>query len=257
MLMNAAPKPGDRYLSFDGYDDFVEIPNQSVYSVSHTWELTVAAWLRADIDDFPNHESGGPYVHWLGKGEGNHVHGSQEWVCRMYNLHTPELNRPRPRRTSFYVFNPEGGLGVGSYVQTDPPVNSGVWRLIVAMADMSRTYLYCDGEYIHCNTYRGMGSCGCPIMTDRTGAQVVINPSHGPAPLRIGTQDKKSFFLGGIAKVRIWNRLLSPVEIQSLYLRDEAPRHLLAGEFLLNEGQGTIAYDSARGNDGIIYGAAQ
>ena len=253
MPTNAAPQPGDRYLSFDGQDDFVEIQNRPFYSVDHTWEFTVAAWLRADIDDFPNHESGGPYVHWLGKGEGNHDRGTQEWVCRMCNRHTPGLDPLRTKRTSFYVFNPEGGFGVGSFVQPDPPVDLGVWRLIVAMVDRTRTYLYCNGEYVECDTYRGPKTCDCPVMTEK-GKQVEINPAHGTAPLRIGTQEKKSYFYGGIAKVRIWNRLLSPVEVRALYLRDEAPRNFLAAEFLLNEGQGTSAHDSANANDGTIYG---
>src|SRR3954468_23779462 len=98
MPTTAAPRPGDHYLSFDGVSDYVEIPNLRCYSVDHTWEFTVAAWLRADVDDFPTPEH--EYVHWLGKGEGNHVGGTQEWVCRMYSLHSP-----RPKRTSFYVFN--------------------------------------------------------------------------------------------------------------------------------------------------------
>ena len=43
---------------------------------------------------------------------------------------------------------------------------------------------------------------------------------------------------GRIAKVSIWNRLLNPQEIRALYLLDAVPRDLLAGELLLNEGQG-------------------
>ena len=35
----------------------------------------------------------------------------------MYN-HSDPLDSPsRPNRISFYLFNPQGGLGVGSYVQ--------------------------------------------------------------------------------------------------------------------------------------------
>ena len=240
MPNNAAPRRGDRYLSFDGIDDYIEIPNLRCYSVDHTWEFTVAAWLRADIDDFPTPENAGGYVHWLGKGQGSGVDRAQEWVCRMYSLNTPSGASARPKRTSFYVFNPQGGLGVGSHVQPATPVPVGEWRLIVAMADRTKTHLYCNGEYVDCDTYRGPATCGCSTMT-RDGEQVVINPIHGPAPLRIGAQElNKSYFLGGIAKVRIWNRLLSPQEIRRLYAGDVAPRDWLAGEFLLNEGRGEI-----------------
>jgi hypothetical protein len=255
MPTNAAPRPGDHFLTFDGIDDYVEIPNLRCYSVDHTWEFTIAAWLRADIDDFPAPESEREYVHWLGKGEGNHCGGTQEWVCRMYSLHTPHEDPPRPKRTSFYVFNPQGGLGVGSYVQPATPVAVGEWRLIVAMVDRTHTYLYCNGEYVDCDTYRGPATCSCSTMTSG-GKQVVVNPIHGPAPLRIGTQElNKSYFLGGITKVRIWNRLLSSQEIRALYVRDTAARDWLVGEFLLNEGHGATANDTAYMNHGVIHGA--
>ncbi len=255
MPSNAAPQPGDRYLCFDGINDYVEVPNRRCYSIDHTWEFAVAAWLRADTDNFPTPEHQREYVHWLGKGDGNHGEGTQEWVCRMYSLHTPHEYPPRPKRTSFYVFNPEGGLGVGSFVQPTIPVSIGVWRLIVAMADRAHTFLYCDGEYVDCDTYRGPATCGCSIMT-HAGAQVVVNPLHGPAPLRIGAQElNKSYFLGGISKVRLWNRLLTAQEIRALYRQDIAPRDSLAGEFLLNEGQGTTANDTAAMNHGEIHGA--
>ncbi len=249
MASNAAPRSGDSYLSFDGYDDYIEIPNQHCYSVDYAWEFTFAAWIRADVADFPTAELDRDYfVHWIGKGEGRGDRGAQEWVARMYNASTR-----RPQLTSFYVFNPEGELGVGSYV--NGPVELRAWRLIVGMVDAARTYLYLNGEFIQCDTYSGPATGGCPIMTDRSGMQVVIHPLHGTAPLRIGTQDKRSFFLGGIAKVRICNRKLSDEEIQALYFDDLTPRDQLAAEFMLNEGGGDIAVDTARGNHGTIYGA--
>jgi len=255
MASNAAPQPGDHYLYFDGHDDYVEIRNLRCYSVDHTWEFTVAAWIRADVDNFPTPETDREYVHWLGKGEGNHDRGTQEWVCRMYSLDTPHECPPRPKRTSFYVFNPQGGLGVGSFVQPESPVAAGVWRLIVGMADRTHTYIYCNGTYVDCDTYRGPATCGCSIMTS-DDRQVVINPIHGSAPVRIGCQElHKSSFQGGISKARIWNRLLSSEEIRDLYLHDAAPRDWLAAEFLLNEGQGPTANDTAYRNHGMINGA--
>jgi hypothetical protein len=49
--MSAQPKPGDTYLSFDG-TGYVEIPSLAAYSVDRTGEFTVAAWMRADVDEF-------------------------------------------------------------------------------------------------------------------------------------------------------------------------------------------------------------
>lgn len=255
--MNAAPQPGEHYLSFDGVDDYVQIPSLPCYSVDFTWEFTMAAWIRADIADFTRTEDGKPYVHWMGKGEGNHARGTQEWTCRMYSMKTPGVIPARPQRTSFYVFNPQGGLGVGSYVQK--PVEIGTWRLIVGMADRTRTYLSCNGEPPCCSTYRGAATGGCPMMREQeSGPQIVINPLRGPAPLRIGAQEidaGNGRFKGGIARVRLWNRLLTETEITALYQDDTAPRDWLAGEFLLNEGSGFEAQDTGYRNHGQIHGA--
>src|SRR5262249_11356545 len=115
MAQNAAPQPGDVYLSFNGIDAYVEVPGLEAYSAAGPEGLTVSAWMRPDVLNFPNAEGTG-YVHWLGKGEGAGPGGVQEWTFRMYNRDGTQESPPRPNRISFYVFNPEGGLGVGSYV---------------------------------------------------------------------------------------------------------------------------------------------
>ena len=66
MLANAAPRPGDVYLRFNGLDNYVEIPSIADYSIATTGELAVAAWIRPDSLNFPRSERTG-YVHWLGK----------------------------------------------------------------------------------------------------------------------------------------------------------------------------------------------
>ena len=53
MLANAAPRPGDVYLRFNGLDDYVEIPSIADYSIATTGELAVAAWIRPDSLNFP------------------------------------------------------------------------------------------------------------------------------------------------------------------------------------------------------------
>lgn len=250
MASNAAPQPGQTYLSFNGSSTYVEIASRPEYSVDTNQALTVAAWIRADVEIFLRPECGKYYVHWMGKGHTFGDRGNQEWVCRMYDKPAPDPGGDRSKRTSFYVFNPRGGLGVGSYVQEDVSVKS--WRLIVGVADDRRTRLYRNGELTHCDTYRGEGTSDCKIMT-RDGEQVVINPLHGDAPLRIGTQNFGSFFMGGITRVRIWGRVLTPGEIKALYGAAAAPRDGLVAEFLLDSDTSTQAIDSSPlANHGII-----
>jgi hypothetical protein len=191
----------------------------------------------------------------MGKGTKSGAGGDQEWACRMYSKTTTD-DPPRPQRTSFYVFNPQGGLGIGSYVPG--PVALQEWRLIVGVVDQTHTYIYRDGQRTGCDTYRGPATDGCPIMRDPpTGPQVVINPLGGLAPLRIGTQNKASFFQGGITRVRIWGRALTPDEILALYLTDTAPRDWLVAEFLLDRNTDTQAVDTAYENHGTLFGGAK
>jgi hypothetical protein len=247
--MSAAPKSGDFYLQFNGIDNYVEIPSSDLLSVSASGELTISAWLKPDVLNFANSESTG-YVHWMGKGSA----GQQEWVFRMYNRDNTTETPPRPNRISFYLFNAEGRLGVGSYFQD--PLTEGQWIYVVGVAGASQIYIYSDGGYRRCDTYRGSAIRGCPAHKDPdTGEQLIIDPQPGTAPLRIGTRDRSSFFQGGIRLVRIWSRVLTSGEIQSLFTDNTVPPDGLAAEYRLDQGASASAPDSVNGNDGTIFGA--
>jgi len=257
MVKNASPRPGDVYLKFNGRDAYVEIPGIAGYSVSTTGELTISAWLRPDTLNFPSVERNADYIHWLGKGEISGAGGNQEWALRMYNQNDPSDSPSRPNRISFYLFNPRGGLGVGSYVQV--PIHRRKWMHLVGVADSSRTYLYKDGQYIRCDTYRGSAQGLCEIhyqAPPNQNLQLVINPRAGPAPLRLGTKDLGSFFEGGLTRVRLWNRALNASEISELYSADLVPEDSLVAEFLLNGDTRTTAIDTAQENNGKIFNAA-
>jgi hypothetical protein len=145
MSENAEPRAGDTYLRFNGSDAYVEIPSIDDYSVNTTGALTVSAWMKPDTLNFPNVESNSDYIHWVGKGDAFGAGGNQEWTFRMYNHHDPLDTPTRPNRISFYLFNPQGGLGVGSFVQV--PIHKGGWIHLVGVADSTRTYFYKDGQY--------------------------------------------------------------------------------------------------------------
>jgi hypothetical protein len=254
MLENVGPQPGDVYLELNGRDAYVEMPSIADYSVSTTGELTISAWLRPDILNFLAVERNSDYIHWLGKGETSGAGGNQEWAFRMYN-HSDPLDSPsRPNRISFYLFNPQGGLGVGSYVQV--PIHKGKWIHIVGVADSSRTYLYKDGQYIRCDTYRGPAQGPCEIHyrpPPHQNLQLVIDPQPGSVPLRLGTKDLGSFFEGGLTRTRLWNRVLNAGEISALYSAEAVPQNGLVAEFLLNSDTGATAVDSRQKNNGEIF----
>jgi hypothetical protein len=225
---------GTSYLSFDGLQTYVEIPDSPDFSVATTGQLTVSAWIRPETIQpgtltFPTTEGGAEsYVHWMGKGEAH----QQEWTFRIYSA---DNTVGRANRISFYLFNVAGGIGVGSHYQ-DPanPVQAGVWVHVVGAVDTERTYIYINGTLIESNVYSGS-----------------ITPEHGTAPLRIGTRDFRSYFDGQICEVRLWNRALSAAEIHALYDADTVTSAGLVAEYLLSQ---DVAQDTADSHNGIISG---
>ena len=154
-------------------------------------------------------------MNWLGKGD----NGNQEWYFRMYSQGNTEN---RANRISFYVFNPEGGLGIGSHFQD--PVTPGEWIHVVGVIDGQFTYIYKNGVLRDCDQYRPgpqpQGSCNAYSFS--------ITPVNGNAPLRMGTVNFESFFQGGIKDVQIWNQALSADEIGALYKGVVPPNGLVA-----------------------------
>ena len=199
IAQGSANPPGT--IVFDGINDYIEIADSPNYSISTTGSLTVSAWMRPDVIDFPDSENG--YVHWLGKG----VSGQHEWVFRIYNFNNTPENRPN--RISFYVFNLAGGLGVGSYFQET--VTAGQWIHVVGVADGNNTNIYKNGVFKDSDPY--------------TSGSLIITPQNGTAPVRIGTRDFASFFLGAIHDVIMWNRALTAGEISALYTANTVPQN--------------------------------
>lgn len=205
-LRRATSMPnGDPAAVFDGHGQYLEFPDTDALSVPTTGVLSIEAWLRPDATHFPRTEGSG-YVHWMGKGEiaGPGV-DEDEWAARIYSRPNDE---DRENRISGYAFNPDGGLGAGSYFQE--PVTPGEWIhflfVINARNTSSRhplgyTRIYRNGE----------------LRDTDSLAEYDIRPRNGAAPLRIGTRAGKSFFLGAIGKVAVYDHELTGREAMEHY----------------------------------------
>jgi hypothetical protein len=240
------------YLMFDGTTNYVEIADNPAFSLATTGALTVSVLMMPQVLSFPTSFKG--YVHWLGKGMGAGASGRQEWAFRMYDQTN---DADRPNRISFYVFNPEGHLGIGSYYE-DPqdPVVAGQWMHFAGVADNGTIRLFKNGaDTGHCFQYQGDGPCRHQL--DNAGQPIVIVPIAGSAPLCIGTQDGKTYFQGGLAGLRIWNRALSPTEIGDLVQSGQVPPDGLVAQYMLDEGAGTTVADTSGSGagSGTIVGA--
>jgi len=87
----------------------------------------------------------------------------------MYSANNTEH---RANRISFYLFNSQGGLGIGSYFQD--PITPGEWIHVVGVADTERTAIYKNGVFRKCDQYRGSGDGSCQQYRDLS-----IAPQHG------------------------------------------------------------------------------
>jgi Concanavalin A-like lectin/glucanases superfamily len=252
MSQSAAPQLGDTYLLFDGQKSYVEIPSANYNTVKPTGALTVATWMRPDTLDFPRVERDG-YVHWLGKGDKVQGTEEQEWTFRMYNH---DVTNGRSNRISFYVFNSEGGLGVGAHYQHS--LVAGQWLHVAGVIDHGTIHIYINGEESkkECFQYQPpVPNSPCHVQTyPATGQPVVIHPRPGQAPLRLGTRDCHSYFQGGLSRVRIWQRVIGAAHIRALFASDTLPAPPDA-EYLFDADTGAVAVDSAQGNNGTIHSA--
>lgn len=193
---------GDKANVFNGTNAYFEIPDADHLEISASGILTVEAWMRPDVLDFPEVESGKDYIHWMGKGEPD----QHSWAARMYNKDSWRENRPN--RISGYAFNPEGGLGAGSYFQDDDLVAGKTWIYFVFVINTKNvsskyptgyTKIFRDGKLRDQDDLQSYG----------------IIPKNGTAPIRIATRDKKSFFQGSIGKVALYDYELSPERINA------------------------------------------
>ncbi len=166
--------------------------------------MSVHVCVRPDLLVFPGQQDN--YVHWFGKGQP----GQHEWVFRFYSQ-----NSSRPNRFSAYIFNLQGGLGAGAYVQE--AVQVGVWQCLVAVFDPGDNLDLGAGVTLYKNGTRRQGPPS--IGTFYSHPDYLVAPAHGAAPLRIGTRDSGSYLTGGIDEVQIYDRRLTAAEVAELYRR--------------------------------------
>lgn len=150
---------------------------------------------------FPKEEGTG-YVYILGKG----TSGKQEYALRMYSRLNTE-SPVRPNRVSAYAFNLTGGLGSGSYFQD--PVTVGSWTMATFVIDDNPTSTWPHG---YVAIYKNGNLRGRVSLS-----QFGVTPKASDAPFRISTRDLGSYFEGAIAKVAVYDYVLSSADIAAAY----------------------------------------
>jgi hypothetical protein len=182
---------GAKARAFSGSGGHVSFANRSAFSVPRTGVLTVEYWMRPSRLQFSREEGSG-YVYVLGKGSPN----AHEWYGRMYSQRNSEN---RPNRISAYAFNPQGGLGAGSYFEDR--VRTGEWiHVALVINTRARSSQYPTG-------YTKIYKNGVLRDTDSLSGYN-IRPRASNAPLRIGTGYLNSYFAGAVGHVAFYDREL-------------------------------------------------
>ena len=193
-------------ITLDGHRSYIEIASHPNFSQPTSgMGLTIEVWARPDVLDFVG-ETDDPYIFWLGKGEPH----QQEWALRFYS----RTSQDRPNRISAYLFNPEGGLGAGAYFQD--VLTAGKWMHVVACFDPGDAETQGARVHIYKNGVLRLGPPAPGTLYRNPQWQITSIP--GPAPVRLGTRDLKSFLTGGLDEVAIYPRVLTAQEIGDNYL---------------------------------------
>lgn len=202
--LGAIKNDPDDAIRLDGRS-YVQIKASGDFSLHLQQGLTVEAWMRPDVLDFPG-ETHDPYVHWLGKGE----KANFEWGFRFYSRKRPDGTlSARPNRISAYLWNAAGGEGAGAYFQET--LTPGQWIHVVAVYEP-------PGKGAGVRIYRNGGFKKGPPDKGTLYSSFNIVPTAGTAPLRLGTRDLASFLRGGLDEVAIYPRMLTAEEIRANYL---------------------------------------
>jgi hypothetical protein len=206
-------------LSFDGADDYVEIPEAQSLNLSSA--LTVSAWInnQASADSSPSQDQ---YRIIASKGWASDNSGS--WTLA-WRINDGSLFFFAGRATSYrYV----------SYAYDNS--QAGTWHLVTAVLDNGNISLYQDGVL-------QAGPVGIDSSKIRTDT----------SPILIGSSPVSNNWLhnwnGFIDEFRLYNRALSADEIASLYQQDNQSFNFsLANSMNLSAAQGASATNTITAN---------
>jgi hypothetical protein len=135
------------------------------------------------------------------------------------------------------------------YLVSETAVNDGSFHHVAFVKDEGTLYLYIDGE----------------PEDDIADADSILNTDF---PVHVGgslSESFPSFFTGEIGQLRMWNKALAATTIKQIYANAYQVRGVrrdsnsllaegLVGDWRFNEGYGTLAFDYARSNNGVLGG---
>jgi hypothetical protein len=199
----------------------------------------------------------------LGKGDkssGTFSSGNQEYYFRYYT----DENNTRWLKT--YIFNPEGQLGAG---QAAKDIDPSRWYHVVMEFDpgdfndsTAGVSLYINGRYLPPSVPGALYGADCAVgqcdfATNKCSngdSCWHITPQSAGAPLRIGTNDLKSWFNGSMDELMIVSRRLTCDEVSAVYNTSCQPTTWsLSGLFATASSERTPGEFATAAIDGSIF----
>lgn len=216
------PPNGARHtLSFDGTDDGITVANASALNFGASSSFSVEAWVKTTDT--------GAFQRVLIKPAG----GTQENAGQQSYSLVVNSGKAHIR------FDQSGGGG--HQAEGTTAVNDGEWHHIAGVFDNTGNTLsvYVDG------------------VLDGSTASITAEPNQDTLDLEIGMRSNQSsqFFDGEISDVRLWSDARTVDEInQNMNSTLSGTEANLAGNWMLNEGAGTVISDkTTNGNDGTLH----
>jgi len=210
----------DYSLSFDGVDNYVEVPDN--VALNPTSEISIA--FNIYMSEYQNDETT-LISKWKGDDRG-------------YIVYFGDPNND-PGKFGFSVQPP--GAQYGCFMEQSM-LSLNTWHYVVAVVNNTSLQLYLDGTNVAqtITEYPGLGSSNEPLYF---GAYESFSQHR--------------FYNGKLDNLYIWNTALNQEEIQSYMATPPSGNEEgLVGSWKFNAGEGTTLYDhSSNGNHGTINGA--
>ena|GEM_PF-6298983 len=257
-VLQSEPKPAKVLLSEP--KQYVEIPHKDDIEFStQDFDFTVAFWVFVSKKQHDmNGNENAIVVKWLGTGRYSYgisyLNTQADTPSKNTKADTPSKNTkadtPYEGKIIARSFDGTKELSVIS----KKPINDGLYHYIAFVRkkkkdeDKVELQLYVDGELSAATNEDNLGD------------------TTNESPLYLGRRgDGKNYFSGSIGRLLIFNKGLDQKEIK-MYMKQstsllpwDSPSMLskengLVGDWRCNEGYGAIAFDYAKGNNGLLRG---
>jgi hypothetical protein len=218
--------------------DYVEIPNAEDINFNVDQDFSIEVWVKA-----ASQEGGGVLEKWEGGG-----------TPYPYVIRYLDNNGKGDIKVARYD-GEANGANNPSITSTNTNINDGQFHYVTFVKNGIYLYLYIDGQLDP--TPPGEPNNPNPAQDTTTGS------TQNSSPIYLARRGNGiSFFKGQIGQLRIWSISLTSEQIWSYYNQGPFIGHQdsliakpgLVGDWRCNEGYGNIAFDYARGNNGVLGG---